>query len=165
MEVVVKNLETGERQVLGTGYFPRYSRSGHIVYQTNTREGGLWALPFSIKTLQPTGEAFPIAQDVGFPSIADDGTLVYVDFDAGGRGRQLVWMDREGGKLGTVGQPQDRIRNIDLSPDETRVAVTVAAEEGQNEIWGYPNTMSTGSKNLCQSTTMRAMPLWRRHPA
>jgi Tol biopolymer transport system component len=135
MEVVLKNLETGERLSLGTGAFPRYSSTGHIVYQTNYREGGLWALPFSIRTLQPTGEAFPIAQNAGFPSIADDGTLVYVDFGAGGGERQLVWMNREGGKLGTVGQPQASIRHTDLSPDETRVAVTAGDEEGHNEIW------------------------------
>ena len=134
VEIVVQNLETGERQVLGTGHFPRYSRSGHIVYQTNYTEGGLWALPFSIRTLQPTGEAFPIARNAGFPSVADDGTLVYVDFGVAGEGRELVWMDREGRKLGTVGQPQNGIRNIDLSPDETRVAVT-AAETDRNEIW------------------------------
>ena len=133
-EMVVLDLETGEQQILGAGDFPRYSRSGHIIYQTNAREGGLWALPFSIRTLQPTGEAFPIARNAGFPSIADDGTLVYVDFGAVGGGRQLVWMDREGRRLGTVGQPQDGIRNIDLSADETRVAVT-AAETGHNEIW------------------------------
>jgi len=133
-EVVLKNLETGARLSLGTRAFPRYSSTGHIVYQTNYREGGLWALPFSIKTLQPTGEAFPIAQNVGFPSLADDGTLVYVDFGAGGGERQLVWMNREGVKLGTVGQPQASIRHMDLLPDETRVAVTAGDEEGRNEI-------------------------------
>ena len=74
-------------------------------------------------------------ENAQFPSVADDGTLVYVDFGVAGEGRELVWMDRSrDGKLGTVGQPQNGIRNIDLSPDETRVAVT-AAETDRNEIW------------------------------
>ncbi len=133
-EIVLKNLETGERSSFGTGVFPRYSSTGHIVYQTNDRDGGLWALPFSIKTLQPTGEAFPIAQDAGSPSIATDGTLVYADFDAGGGLQQLVWIDREGRKLGEIGQPQNSIGNPDLSPDERRVAAP-GAEGDNRDIW------------------------------
>ena len=133
-EIVLKNFETGERSSFGAGRFPRYSSTGHIVYQTHDREGGLRALPFSIQTLGPTGEAFPIAQDVGFPSIADDGTLVYADFDAGGGLQQLVWIDREGRKLGEIGQPQESIGNPDLSPDERRVAAP--GIEGDNrDIW------------------------------
>ena len=132
-DIAVKNLETGEQHVLGTGAYPRYSRTGHLVYQTNARESGLWALPFSIRTLQPTGEAFPIAQNAGFPSIADDDTLVYADFGVGER--QLVWMDRNGGKLGAVGQPHDGMSRMALSPDGTRVAVTAVAQGIEREIW------------------------------
>ena len=133
-EIVLKNLETGERLSLGTGAFPRYSSTGHIVYQTNDEEGGLWALPFTIQTLQPTGEAFPIAQNARFPSIAADGTLVYADYAGGGGLQQLIWMDREGSKLGEIGQPQGSIGNPDLSPDERRVAAP--GTEGDNtDIW------------------------------
>jgi Tol biopolymer transport system component/DNA-binding winged helix-turn-helix (wHTH) protein len=132
-DIAVKNLETGEQHVLGTGAYPRYSRTGHIVYQTNARESGLWALPFSIRSLQPTGEAFPIAQNAGFPSIADDDTLVYADFGVGER--QLVWMDRNGGKLGAVGRPQDQISRMAVSPDGTRVAVTAVTQGIERDIW------------------------------
>ena len=55
-EIVVKNLETGEREVLAEGAFPRYSPSGHILYQTAAFSPGLWALPFSLETLKATGE-------------------------------------------------------------------------------------------------------------
>ena len=133
-EIVLKNLETGERSSFGTGVFPRYSSTGHIVYQTNNGDAGLWALPFSIKTLQPTGEAFPIAQDVGSPSIATDGTLVYADYAGGGGRQQLIWIDREGRKLGEIGQPHGSIGNPDLSPDERHVAAP--GTEGDNrDIW------------------------------
>ena len=134
MEIVLKNLESGERLSLGTGSYPWYSSTGHIVYQTDFREGGLWALPFSTTTLRPTGEAFPIAQDVGFPSIADDGTLVYADYASGGGLRQLIWTDREGKKLGEIGQPQESIDYPDLSPDERHVVVS-ASEGGNDDIW------------------------------
>ena len=41
-EIILKNLETGERMSLGTGCFPWYSSTGHIVYQTNAQGG--WPL-------------------------------------------------------------------------------------------------------------------------
>jgi len=85
-ELAVRNLETGEWEALGAGAYPIYSPSGHILYQTDRHETGLWALPFSIETLKPTGEAFPIVENDGFPSVAKDGTLVSV----GSRGVGLV---------------------------------------------------------------------------
>ena len=132
-EIVLKNLESGERLSLGTGSYPWYASTGHIVYQTDSDEGGLWALPFSIQTLQPTGEGFPIVQNVGYPSVADDSTLVYADY-AGWRRRQLIWTDREGKKLGEIGQPQESIDYPDLSPDE-RSVVALGREGGNSDIW------------------------------
>ena len=55
-------------------------------------------------------------------SVAEDGTLVYVDLSGGGR-EQLVWRDREGKKLEVIGRPQDRIVFPALSPDGRHVAV------------------------------------------
>ena len=120
-EIALKNLETGEDEVLDEGARPIYSPSGHILYQTSPVKAGLWALPFSIKTLKPTGEAFPIAQNVGDASLANDGTLVFVDVAEGQR--QLVWRDRQGLKMGLIGQPQDEILSPALSPKGGRVAV------------------------------------------
>ncbi len=133
-EIVLKNLETDERLSLGTGSFPWYSPTGHVVYQTNDSDSGLWALPFSIETLQPTGEAFPIAQNAGFPSVADDGTLVYADYAGGGGRQQLIWTDREGKKLGEIGQSQELIDYPDLSSDE-RYVVAQGREDGNEDIW------------------------------
>ena len=117
-DLVVRNTDTGESVTLTPGDYPVYSNSGHILYQNTA---ALWALPFSIETLKPAGEAFPIAENAGNPSVAEDGTLVYVDFQ-GGR-EQLVWRARAGEMLGWIGQPQDAIRYPALSPDGSRVAV------------------------------------------
>ena len=131
-DIAVKNLETGEWELLAQGAFPVYSPSGHIVYQTNRYESGLWALPFSLETLKPTGEAFPIAEDVGQPSVAADGSLVSVDqFDAGQQ--QLLWRDRKGKKLGVIGRPQQNIRYPVLSPDGRRVAAE-STEDGNRDV-------------------------------
>jgi len=129
-DIVLKNLETGESRVLAEGSHPVYSPSGHIVYQ---RQDGLWALPFSLDALKPTGEAFPIVEGDGSPSIAKEGMLVSVELPRGRLGR-LVWRDRAGKKLGEIGQPQQSVRTPTLSPNGRRVAV-LAIEGGNRDVW------------------------------
>ena len=129
-KIVMRDLETNEEQLLVTGASPVYSTSGYILYTTDIRKSGLWALPFSLETLQ-AGEAFPIAQDAGPASVAADGTLIYGDFFSR---KQLVWLDREGKKLSTIGEPQDDIKQPALSPDERQVAVT-GEDAGNTDIW------------------------------
>ena len=156
-EIVVKNLETGEREVLADGAFPRYSPSGHILYQTAVFSPGLWALPFSLETLKPTGEAFPIAENGGDPSVAEDGTLVYVDLLGGGR-QQLVWRDREGKKLGVIGQPQDLIRFPALSPDGRQVAVR-GLEDNNEDVWVHQVGRSL-KRRLTFDAATDGLPIW-----
>jgi len=139
-EVVLKNLETGARLSLGTGAFPRHSSTGHIVYQTNYREGGLWALPFSIKTLQPTGEAFPIAQSVRFPSLADDGRF-------------------EGPPLFATEYVEKAAK---LSPDGRYVAY-VSDESGIFEV--YVQRFPDGGEKLQISVSGGRQPRWSRDGA
>jgi len=128
--IVLKNLETGESRVLADGNRPIFSSSGHIVYEW---QEGLWALPFSLDALEPIGQAFPIAENRNFPSVAKDGTLVSIELPGGGETR-LTWRDRAGTRLGEIGQPQDDIRYPVLSPDGRRVAVR-ADEDGNVDIW------------------------------
>ena len=129
----VRDLESGEMKKLGPGAEAAYSPSGHIVYRAAPNQPDLWALPFSLGTLDSTGEPFPIAQEAVSPSVAADGTLLYFDSTGGGL-RQLVWRDREGKPLGTIGQPQLTIAYPALSPDGKRVA-TWSREGSAMDIW------------------------------
>ena len=131
-DIVLRNLETGEWSVLAEGSSAAYSPTGHILYQTSPFSGDLWALPFSIETLKTTGAPFPVAENAGGASVAEDGTLVYVDLTGGAQ--QLVWRDREGNKLGMIGRPQRQITSPALSPDGRRVAVR-GSEGGNTDIW------------------------------
>ncbi len=132
-DVALRDLATGEWELLTEGAYPAYSPSGHIVYQTNRYEGGLWALPFSLATLKVSGEAFPVAEDQGAPSVAADETLISIDSSQGGT-RQLGWRDETGARLDLVGQLQTYMRYPALSPDAKRVAVQSQEGEG-NDIW------------------------------
>ena len=133
--MMIQDLKTGHRELLGPGAFPFYSPSGHIVYQSAPEVYDLWALPFSLETLKASGEAFPISENKRYPTVATDQTLVYLDSYGTGQ-QQLVWVDRGGQKTGEIGVAQEGIDSPALSPDGRLVAVT--ATEGSNEdVWVY----------------------------
>ncbi len=116
--MAVLNLETGERRDLGPGRRPVYSEDGYLIHApTNGSDRGLWALPFSLDTLEPTGDAFPISTAGLAASVSHDGTLAYRDDAATGMIRSLVWRSRPGEFLEAVGQPQPGIGQVALSPD------------------------------------------------
>jgi Tol biopolymer transport system component len=73
--------------------------------------------------------------------LASDGTLVYRETGGGGP-EQLVWKSRTGGKLGVVGQPQERISAPLLSPDGKRVVVY---------------SLENGNQNICIHDTVRGL--------
>jgi Tol biopolymer transport system component len=101
---------------------------GHLLF---VREGTLLAQPFDSISLKVTGESFPATEDVGFNviqaraavSASATGTIAY-RAAAAGELSQLVWFDRTGRQVATVGDPVDQM-NVELSPDDTRVAVSV----------------------------------------
>src|SRR5437762_7694429 len=87
------------------------------------------AQAFDPGKLRLSGGPFPVAEQVGYNpnnlvasfSVSENGVLVY---DSGGeRNDQLVWFDRTGQPLGTVGEP-GRFRTPSLSPDEKQVAAS-----------------------------------------
>ena len=112
---------------------PVYSSTGHILYRRQPNNGGLWALPFSLSTIETAGEPFIVAPDGNTPSVSADGTLVFVPGSGGGL-EQLAWLDRQGEVQELVGQPQEGMLFVSLSPDGDRVAVT--GHENENfDIW------------------------------
>jgi hypothetical protein len=70
----------------------------------------------------------------GLFSVSRTGSLALVSNSLGSQS-QLVWMDRTGKRLGTVGQP-GIYRDLALSPDARRVAVGVQdARTNTEDIW------------------------------
>jgi len=111
---------------------------GHLLF---VRQGALMAQPFNTERLEASGDAFPMAQDVGWDlawtgsyafSISEGGLLSYRSLTQGGG--QLAWFDRAGKPLGSVAPP-GQYRNPRLSPDGTQLAVERNDENSNSDIW------------------------------
>jgi hypothetical protein len=121
--LAVMDLETGERRELGPGGVPFYSSDGYLIHGlSNDQDEGLRALPFSLDTLEATGQSFPIDETGYYATVSRDGTQVYTDRPAADT-FQIVWRARTGVVLESVGQPQPNIGAPSLSPDGQWVAV------------------------------------------
>ena len=103
--------------------------AGHLLY---VRDGTLFAQPFDTKNLRFSGDAIPVVtqdieQDIGFGnsgfSASATGSLVYQSRRS--YSSQLVWFDRTGKELQTLG-PQAAYEPR-LSPDERRLAISLDA--------------------------------------
>jgi len=110
----------------------------------------LMAQGFDAERLRFTSEAVPVAENVRhetyymFFSVSQSGVLAY---QTGGAGtNEMVWLNRRGERLGTVG-PEASYSNPALSPDGTKLAVGVLDPKlGTRDIWVYDLVRGTGSR-------------------
>jgi Tol biopolymer transport system component len=103
------------------------SPSGFLLFNRQTT---LFAQAFDFKRQELSGNPFPVAEQVvldptnfapGFS--ATSGIVAYRTSSAVGA-RQLVWLDRSGRSVGTIGPPDNAgLTDVELSPDGKRVAV------------------------------------------
>ncbi|HVT03742.1 MAG TPA: protein kinase [Thermoanaerobaculia bacterium] len=126
------------KRLLATNSSARYAKSGHLLF---LRDRTLLAQRFDARKLELIGDAVPVAENLSRTvrwetmfSVSDKGLLA---FQAGEVSElsSLVWMDREGKDLATVGQPAD-YRSIALSPDGKRAAVSILDPKYQkSDVW------------------------------
>ncbi len=157
--MAVLNLETGERRDLGRGNRVVYSRDGYLIHGSGGfAERGLWARPFSRETLEPSGDAFPISTDGFAPAVSNHGTLAYLD-DAGAAALEtLLWRNRLGERIESIGQPQPNINRPAISPDGNRIAVA-SDESGNRDIWVHDLIRSTKTR-LTFTDRLEFWPAW-----
>ena len=108
-----------------------YASPGYLLF---VRDDVLLAQPFDENRLQMSGEAFPIAEQMGngsFFSVSENGVLVY---QPRGLDNQLVWRDRSGKPMGTLGEPGGYV-HLALSPSEKRAAVAKKEGSAKADIW------------------------------
>jgi eukaryotic-like serine/threonine-protein kinase len=109
------------------------------------RQATLLAQPFDLQAFTMSGDPVPIAERVtrNFQglmafSASDSGVLAYgigptTLTSEGAAPVQLVWVDRQGKTIGTVGKPA-AFRGVDLAPDGKRIAAHVHEGTG-GDIW------------------------------
>jgi WD40 repeat protein len=151
---------------------PTYSPTGHILYERETTNPGIWAVPFSLDRLETTGPPFPVAPGGSAPSLARDGTLCFVRVDD--TPVQLVRVTRAGVAepvaelAGTkaamlmrspMGGGTRQWAGVSLSPDGTRVAISLGFTPGQLAVYD----LTRGALSLVASGVFPSRAVWVDH--
>ncbi len=119
--------------------------SGHLLFRRNTT---LLAQPFDATTLQVTGTAVAIAENVGFNPItyqglfsaSASGTIAYRDALPGA---ELVWFDRSGQRLSNAA-PAGEYNTMCMTPNGNRIVYELAdPATGSIDLWTLDLTTST----------------------
>ena len=161
-QIAVVDLDSGDRQVLTAGTFPRYSTTGHIVYW---REDALWAMPFDADRHVLTGAAVPVLRNVGVNpgglshfAVSRTGTLTYLDTQEGEAlgTMELTWVDREG--RGTaIPVPPGFHTQPRISPDGSQV---VSVAQGDSvDLWVHDVARGT-NRRLTDAPEGDRFPVW-----
>ena len=143
--VAVVDLDSGEHRILvEDAVLGRHAATGHLLFVR--RDGTLWAAPFDEKALRLTGEAVPLfgnilvgtGQDQDWSvdlTLSETGTLVYTTREPVEEGtRYLQWVSRAGETQTIDSEWGDVFESVTLSPDESRLAVTVGSFD-ETDVW------------------------------
>jgi serine/threonine protein kinase len=117
---------------------PVAAAPGHIVFVRGDETSGLWAFPFSAERLVRTGELVRISDAGSEPSAANDGTLAYNlrEWKLFAH-RQLVWVDRSGKLLHTVGSAMPGLVEPLISPDGHRAVAAAGPSYSESALWMF----------------------------
>jgi Tol biopolymer transport system component len=162
-KIAVLSLETGERREIIDGDTAQYLSTGHIIYAVDI---DLYAIPFDLEKLEITGSPIPIVSGVlragGAPQydVSESGTLVYIPSPmilSLTPKRTLVWVDHNGKEEWLLAKPI-ACSNPSVSPDGTRVALTVETSRNQ-DIWIWDIIQENITKRTFHDALER-IPLW-----
>jgi serine/threonine protein kinase len=147
--------------IVATHSAARFDASGHLLF---VRAGTLVAQPFDPDTLELSGDVVPVAENMrrvramwGF-SLSETGLLV-LQADDDLEYSRLVWFDRSGAELGTVGRPAPYCHMPVPSHDRERVAVCIVDPEAGGDIWTI-DVERGATTRLTSHPTNDYRPLW-----
>ena len=133
-----------------------FSRGGHLVYQRVGTSAGVWGVPVEARSLKAAGEPFLVAAGGLRPSVAADGTLVYVTDENWGR-VQMSFVDRAGQIQSNIGDPRAGLRHPALSPAGDRVVMVAPSGVGDDL---FIVDVTRGAATQLTSTGVRGDPAW-----
>ena len=128
--------------------------SGYLLYRRNTT---LLAQRFDEKTLQLSGEPVAIAEDVGYNpvtfqalfSASNTGVLAYRD---AAPGAELVWFNRSGQRLATVGRARRVQRAVhDARRPPARLRAGRLRQREHRHVDDGPGNVGNDAADLCRA--------------
>ena len=130
------------------------------------RNGTLFSQRFDAQRLELSGEPTSLAEGITVDrrgvaalSASSTGAILYRVGDVQGQ-RRIMWFDRSGKELSTVGEPDASFPvNLSLAPDGRRVAFNRSTEGGNTDIW----LLDLGRTVLSRFTfdpTPEIVPIW-----
>jgi Tol biopolymer transport system component len=140
-----------------------YAAPGYLLYY---RDKTLLAQRFDLKRFALTGEATTILPEIQYLpqvkravfAVSDYGLLV-AQSGTGAALSQLVWFDRNGNAVGSVGEP-DVYGNVSLAPNGRSLAVDKTDMASLNtDIWTY-ELQRQSPKRLTFDPALDAVPIW-----
>jgi serine/threonine protein kinase len=146
--------------VVGADWPAQYV-AGHLVF---VRDSVLYAQRFDANSLQVSGTPQRLADDVvgglfaANIAVSDSGTIAYRTGPGGRAGRQLVWFDRAGKRLQSVGDEGGLVSNPSLSLDGHQLAVQ-RTTAGNVDIW-IIDLRRNVSERLTSNPAVESMPIW-----
>jgi eukaryotic-like serine/threonine-protein kinase len=137
-DIAAVDFATREIRTLERGVYARYLASGHLLVVR--LDGTAIAAPFDPKRLVLIGPATDVLAGValgdgasGLLAVSASGTLLY-NTSSSAEG-QVVRVARDGRSMPVDPAWKGRIASLSLSPDGTRLAVTIVREGGGLEVW------------------------------
>jgi serine/threonine-protein kinase len=137
-DIAAVDFATREIRTLGRGAYARYLASGHLLVVR--ADGTAIAAPFDPKRLIVTGPPTEVLAGValgdglaGLLAASASGTLLY-NTSPSPEG-QVVRVARDGRSMPVDPAWKGRMFSLSLSPDGTRLAVTIVRESGGLEVW------------------------------
>jgi len=138
-----------------------FAPPGYLLF---VRGEALVAQPFSLRKLDVSGDAVPIAQQVakngasfrGVFSTSDNGMLVYQASGTSGGGWQMQWAGRDGKTMRTLPDVAYFLYPA-ISPDGKRIAVTFDSG-GDADVWIFD--LVRGTKTRLTFDALDGYPVW-----
>ena len=143
-KIAVMNLDSGEYEpIIEDAFRAQYAPSGHIIF---ARRNALWAVPFDPESQTILGREVVIQNEVEMYAeltqasfaVSHEGSLIFIPSYSVPRARyEMVWVDHLG-RQETIAVPPKPYWWPRVSPDGSRVAVTIFPEDptDQNrDIW------------------------------
>jgi Tol biopolymer transport system component/tRNA A-37 threonylcarbamoyl transferase component Bud32 len=159
-ELRVGSLESPvSRAVTRLDSMAEYASPGYLLY---VRDGTVFAQPFDEANARLTGEPLLVAENVHYffgPghasfSVSQTGVLA---FQSAAPLSRLVWLDRAGKEIGTLGTPAV-LTGFRISPDGGRAAVAIEDRRiGTSDVWVFE--LARGI-----STRLHSDPVDEKHP-